>query len=38
MLPANTTHMTQQLNVDMFKPFKHDLREDLATLVHSIDI
>jgi len=38
MLPANTKHVTQQLDVAMFKPFKHDLREELATLVNSVDL
>jgi len=38
MLPANTTHVTQQLDVAMFKPFENDLREELAALVHSVDL
>jgi len=38
MLPANTTHVTHQLDVSMFKPFKHDRREELAMLFHSVDL
>lgn len=32
LLPANTTHITQQLDVVMFQPFKRELRDELWTL------
>ena len=38
LLPANTTHITQQLDVALFKPFKADFREAMFELVRTWDL